>query len=150
MGGQNKIFHSFILLFLFKNNFIIYRDPMLIIYATLNFHILFTFIYKILKNEISIKSQMLNQSSAVWPILSRENSKQSYCMSAVQLSSTIHSHALMELFWNQTTIGEKMEINCFTGYWSFSWFTVSESRWSQKLCGRSHLSGPKYYLSNGI
>lgn len=84
-----------------------YRDPMLIIYATLNFHILFTFIYKIFKNEISIKSQMLNQSLAILPILSRENSKQNYRMSVVQLSSTICSHALMELFWNQTTIREK-------------------------------------------
>ena len=45
--------------------------------------------------------------------------------------------ALLELFWNQMTTGKWMEIVCIT----FSWFTVSELRWSQKLCGLTICQG---------
>ena len=43
----------------------------------------------------------------------------------------------MELFWNQMTTGKRMEIVCII----FSWFTVSELRWSQKLCGLTICQG---------
>ena len=54
----------------------------------------------------------------------------------------------MELFWNQMTTGKRMEIVCITGYWSFSWFTVSELKMEPEVMWPDHFSEPQYYLSH--